>query len=70
MLLCFFILSACTSVEFIDVGEAPVSNIKPDKHTVIIETSTLFAGLSDEELLPLCSSMPEQAYSQFAAKVL
>ena len=70
MLLCFFILSACTSVEFIDVGEAPVSNIKPDKHTVIIETSTLFAGLSDEELLPLCSSMPEQAYSQFAAKLL
>jgi hypothetical protein len=70
VLVCFFMLGACTSTQFIDVGEAPAVNIRPDEQTVIIKTSSLFSGLATSELIELCANMPESAYSQFAAKLL
>lgn len=63
-------ITACSTVQYIDIGNTPRSNIKPDTQTVIIQTSTLFSGIATPSLLSLCRDMPEGAYSQFAAKLL
>ncbi|MFC4700507.1 esterase/lipase family protein [Glaciecola siphonariae] len=68
--LCILALSACTSVDFIDLGKDETVNVSPDTKTVIINASSLFSGLSDSDLYKLCVEMPEAAYSQFAAKLM